>query len=143
MLTIFRTPLVRQLAGVAAVLAALILAISGVYLAGVSAGKAKIAPDRDAWRTTAGQYLASATAWERSFRGSEARRDEERDQARDAVDEAAKACDARVATARRSAAAIQSIVTKEVRYDENRCPVRGVVGAGELRDALGLAAAGR
>ena len=136
-------PIGIRLAAGAGALAGLALAIGVVYGAGVSAGKAKISDDRDAWRATAGQYLASAKAWERSYRSAEKIRGKERDEAVHAADDASKACDARIATARRSAAAIQSIVTKEVRYDENRCPVRAVVGAGELRDALGLAAAGR
>lgn len=143
MLTLFRTPLARQLAGAGAVVLALTLAISGIYLTGVSAGRAKVAADRDAWRTTALSYLASAKAWEKSFRAAERLRGIEHDKAVSATGQAAKACDARVAAARRSAAAIQSIVTKEVRYDESRCPVRAVVGAGELRDALGLAPAAR
>lgn len=143
MLGLFHSPLARQLAGIAAAFAVVTLAIGGVYGAGFSAGKAKIAPDRDAWRRTAGQYLISAKAWERSFRAAEGLRGDERGQAERAVSEAGRACDARVASARRSAAAIHSIVTKEVRYDESRCPIRSVVGAGELRDALGLAAARR
>lgn len=130
------SPLIIRLAGLAAVLAL----VGGVYSAGVSAGKAKIIPDRDNWRTTARGYLAWAKAWEDSFHQAEALRGRERAKAIDAASAAARTCDARVATARRSAAAIQSIVTKEVRYDESRCPVRAVVGAGELRDALGLAA---
>jgi hypothetical protein len=137
------SPTGRRLAGVAGILAALALTVAGVYAAGLSAGKAKVSGDRDAWRRTAGQYLASAKSWEKSFRSSDKIRAQERSDAVQAVDDAGKACDARVAAARRSSAAIQSIVTREVRYDESRCPVRAVVGSGELRDALGLAAAGR
>ena len=143
MLTLFRSPLVRQLAGVGLVVAAGILALVMIYMAGVAKAEARLVPDRDRWRETAGQYLASAGAWERSFRSAEEARGREARKARDAVTEAGKACDVRVALARRSAAAIQSIVTKEVQYDQSHCPVRAVVGAGELRDALGLAAAGR
>jgi hypothetical protein len=117
-----------------------VLALLSAYLAGMGARNAKLSDDRDAWRTTARGYLAAAEAWEASFHGSEAARGQERIRAEGAVNAAAKACDTRVAAARRSAAAIQTIVTKEVRYDESRCPVRAVVGSGELRDALGLAA---
>lgn len=143
MLTFFRSPLARQFAGAGLVVAAVVLILATIYLAGVANATGRLAPDRDRWRTTAGQYLGSAKAWEASFRAAEKARGLERDAARDAVTEAGRTCDARVATARRSAAAIQSIVTKEVRYDENRCPARAVIGAGELRDAVGLAAAGR
>lgn len=140
LIALLKNPLARRLAGRGAIALALAIAVAGAYLAGRSAQHARISEDRDAWRRTAGVYLASAKAWERSFHDSEGFRDQERDQARLAIDDAGKACDARVAIARRSAAAIQSIVTKEVRYDESRCPVRAVVGAGELRNALGLAA---
>lgn len=136
MLAPLSSPIVQRLAGVAVVVGV----VAGIYGAGVSAGKAKITPDRDAWRTTARSYLASAKAWEASYRASQRVRGIERGAAIDAVTKAGQACDARVSAARRSAAAIQSIVAKEVRYDESRCPVRAVVGSGELRDALGLAA---
>lgn len=134
------SPLGRRIAGLAGVAVALALALAAIYLAGVSAGKAKVSGDRDTWRATARNYLASAKAWEGSFRRAESIRGDERAQAERAVSAVTQACDARIATARRSAAAIQSIVTKETRYDESHCPVRAVVGAGELRDALGLAA---
>ncbi len=137
------SPIGARLALAAGAVGAVALAVGVVYGAGVSAGKAKIAGDRDAWRETARQYLGSAKAWEKSFRRAEQLRGDERLAAIRAVNDAGKACDARVAAARRSAVAIQAITTKEVRYDENRCPVRAVVGAGELRDALGLAAARR
>lgn len=130
----------RRLAGVGAVGLVLALALLGAYLAGASARNAKLSTDRDNWRSTARTYLAAAKAWEASYRGAEGLRDQERERARSALDAAAKVCDGRVSAARRSAAAIQSIVTKEVRYDESRCPVRAVIGAGELRDALGFPA---
>jgi hypothetical protein len=139
---LLKNPLTRRLVGCGAVALAFAMAIAGAYLAGRAAQHARISEDRDAWRRTAGVYLASAKAWERSFRGSEDNRRRERDQARLAIDDAGKACDARVATARRSAAAIQSIVTKEVRYDESRCPVRAVVGAGDQHFRYSMHVAG-
>ena len=129
-----------RFAALVSVVVAVVLALGGFYFAGVSTGRADVSGARDAWRSTARSYLASAKAWEKSFRSSEGRREQERIRAEGAVSAAASACDARVTAARRSAAAIQSIVTKEVRYDESRCPIRAVVRAGELRDALGLAA---
>ena len=139
-LALFRALNGPRWAAVAGVLLALILAVGGVYMAGVSAGRAAVSADRDAWRATARGYLASAKEWEASFRASERYRGDERAAAGRAVNASEKACDARVSVARRSAAAIQSIVTKEVRYDESHCPVRAVVSSGELRDALGLIA---
>lgn len=132
----------RLLMGVGA-LAALSVAFAAVHHAGVLSGKAKVTPDRDRWRETARSYLRAANAWEASFRKAEGLRVEEGKQARRSADQATRACDARVATARRSAVAIQSIVTKEVQYDASRCPVRAVVGADELRNAVGLPAAAR
>jgi hypothetical protein len=136
-------PIGHRIAAGAGFAGAIVLAGGVAFLAGQHDGKAKMSADRDAWRRTAGQYLASAKDWEKSFRSSEKIRGQERTEAIQAVNDAGRTCDARVAAARRSTAAIQSIVTKEVRYDESRCPVRAVVGSGELRDALGLAAAGR
>jgi len=136
---LLKSPAARRLAGCGAVVLVAVLALLSAYLAGAAARNAKLSDDRDAWRTTARGYLAASKAWEANFRGSEAARGRERERAEGAVNASAKACDVRVSAARRSAAAIQSIVTKEVRYDESRCPVRAVVGAGELRDALGLA----
>lgn len=139
-LRLWASPLARRLLAGCLIILATAAVLVGIYRTGEAAGRAKIAADRDAWRTTAKTYLGAAKAWERSFRDAERLRAQERGRAERAFSDAATACDARVATARRSAAAIQSIVTREVRYDESRCPVRAVVGAGELRDALGLAA---
>ena len=50
--------------------------------------------------------------------------------------EADRACSVRVAGAHRSAARIKAIVEKPVALDSNHCPVRSVIGAGELRDAI-------
>ncbi|MGZ3272433.1 MAG: hypothetical protein ACXU82_03760 [Caulobacteraceae bacterium] len=97
--------------------------------------------DRDRWRTTAAQDLAWAKGWEDSFRKSDHLRGEERSQATDAIGEAEKICNARVAAARASAEAIQSITTQEPQYDQSHCPIRESVPAGRLRDALGLQAA--
>jgi len=49
--------------------------------------------------------------------------------------DAENACSARVAAAHRSANKIRSILEKSHAV-ENGCPVRAIVGAGELRDAL-------
>ncbi|MFN8993368.1 MAG: hypothetical protein ACK5X3_06870 [Pseudomonadota bacterium] len=45
-------------------------------------------------------------------------------------------CAARVAEARRSTRAIQSLLNKDVVHDEAGCPVAGLLDAGELRQAL-------
>lgn len=46
-------------------------------------------------------------------------------------------CERDIAEAQRSAQAIRTIVTREVEYDESRCPVRTLVPSDSLRDAIG------
>lgn len=107
--------------------------------AGIQANRLKSAHgDRDRWKATAGQYLKGAKAWEASYREDARLRGLERSEAIGALNASSKACDARVAVARRSSVAIQSIVTKETTYDQAHCPVRSVVGARELSDAIGI-----
>lgn len=53
-----------------------------------------------------------------------------------AADEAAEACSARVAEARRSTQRIETIVERPVDLDSQGCPVRSLVRADVLRDAL-------
>lgn len=50
--------------------------------------------------------------------------------------EQADQCLARVNEARRSAQRIETILERPVYVDQNGCPVRDSIGAGELRDAL-------
>lgn len=111
------------LAGAGAVIAALL------YVMGLSA-------DRDRWRVAAGDWKGHAVAWERHARGVAKLRREEGRQAVNAIQEAGRACDARVAGARKSASAIRTIITREPTYDQNHCPVRERVDPGLLRDAL-------
>jgi len=69
---------------------------------------------------------------------SEKRRAAEYAQAKTAVSEALSACEARVAEAHRSATVINRIVTRPASVDpKTNCPVRALIGAGELRDATG------
>lgn len=96
----------------------------------------RVTADRAAWRHAAVQWRANADGWKAGFRESERRRGLERGRAEGAVREAGKACDARVATARASARAIERIVTRETPLDPRGCPVRSSLGRRELRDAL-------
>lgn len=129
------SPLGKFLGALAAVAVVVLL----IFNAGADYGRKPVAADRDRWKTTAGDYLKASRAWEASYRQDARLRGQERTEAVSALSAYAKACDARVAAARRSAVAIQSIVTKETIYDQAHCPVRSIVGVGELRDALGLA----
>lgn len=111
-------------------LLALALVVGGIlYVAGLSA-------DRDRWRVAAGDWKGHAVAWERHSRGVAKLRRAEGRQAVNAVQEASRACDARVADARKSSAAIRTIIQKVPTYDQNHCPVRERVDPGLLRDAL-------
>ena len=113
-----------------------------VGLANLHGQVGRLTTDRDNWRSSAGDYLKAAGAWEASYRDDAGKRAKEGRDAITATNEAAKACDARLAAARRSAAAIQSIITKEPVYDQAHCPVRRPVGFDLLRDATGAAPAG-
>jgi hypothetical protein len=94
-----------------------------------------------AWEKSSDAWSAAAGGWRASFRAAEGVRKAETTQARAAVDEGEKLCDARVAEARRSSAAIRAIVTKEPRRDPQGCPIRELVDPGSLRDALQAGAA--
>lgn len=89
-----------------------------------------------AWKTNAEVWRAYGEAEAFSFRKSEAYRRQERATAVRAVDETSRACGARVARARASAAAIHTLVTKEPKHDAQGCPGRELVGADELRNAI-------
>jgi len=115
-------------AAVAAVLATL-LALALVAAAAANGRINRLAAERDGWKT-------AAAHWEAGLRQSEVLRAEETATARAASAAASIACDGRVAVARRSARAIQSIVQEEVSHDANGCPARGLVPVERLRDAL-------
>lgn len=127
-------------------LAALALFTAGVgadRLTPIVGANAQLAREREAttkWRDQAGENGRVAAAWKSSANSCAANRTAEQTTARTSATNAQTACDARVAAARRSAAAIQSIVSREVPRDANDCPVRQLVPAGELRDAFGAAA---
>jgi hypothetical protein len=67
----------------------------------------------------------------------QARRAKESDQATAAQTKADQACDARVAAARRSATAIAKLMEPTDEKDAAGCPVRRLLDADSLRDALG------
>lgn len=79
---------------------------------------------------------ARADAWTARAQTSDGLRSQEHAQAVQAATEAQASCDARVASARRAAAAIQKLVTKEVPRDPQGCPVRQLVDPRELFDAV-------
>ncbi len=122
-----------RLAGpIAAALAVVLSVCLAAALMGNAAQTARadrLVQARDAWEAAAGR-------WRAAHKQSEALRVRETGAARIAAVEAARSCEARVETARRSARAIQSIINQEVPHDAQGCPVRGLVPAERLRDAL-------
>lgn len=85
---------------------------------------------------SAADWKERAGGWEASFRQAETLRQEETSRAVVAVNEATQACDVRVVEARRAASAIRTIVKKEPTRDSQGCPVRELVPADRLREAL-------
>ena len=92
--------------------------------------------EADTWKQSAEGWRKASRGWESSFRSAEAMRVAEQDRAVEAVDMERTACAALVAEARRSSRVIETIVTKEPTYDQDRCPVRELVDADRLREAL-------
>jgi hypothetical protein len=96
----------------------------------------RLEASRDAWKDSAWRWELAAGEWQKSFRKAERLRAEEQVQARDAVNATALQCDARVKEARASAKVIREIVNAPIKLDADRCPIRPVIGADRLRDAL-------
>lgn len=119
------------------VAAAVVVAIAHFSpVIGYGAQLHRIGQDRDAWRVAADDWKDASRGWEKAFNKAERLRSEENVQARHAVNETALQCDARVKQARASAKIIREIAYAPVKADAAGCPVRGVVGADRLRDAL-------
>ena len=134
---------IPALAGAAAMFAAGVLAATVTPLVGANARVAHaraqvdgLKADVRAWRRSQADTAALAKAWARARGQSEALRKSETAQARAAVNAQASACDARIATARRSAAALSTLLSKEPTRDPNGCPVRELLDSRQLRDAL-------
>ena len=111
---------------------AVALAFAGVQSLRLKASDASL----HASRLETARKTARARAWEASYRQADALRREEQGRALRAVSEGEAMCDARVAKARKSSTAIQTIVKTETRYDPTGCPVRERVPDGLLNDAL-------
>lgn len=103
---------------------------------GLSHQVAHATADRDAWRQAQADTRKVALAWAGRSGAEAALRAKETATARKAVGELQAQCADRVARAQASARAIQAIITKELPHDAKGCPVRGLVDARELRDAL-------
>lgn len=90
----------------------------------------KLKADRD-------QYHAAYDGEHKAFVASEAQRRADQHNATAAIDASQTECGARITEARRSSTAIRTITHACPTFDASRCPVRGLLDAGGLRDALG------
>lgn len=124
------------LAGAAAMFAAGVLAATFTPLVGANARVAREAEQARAWKRAQADTAATALAYARRSGQSEGLRRKEARQAIAAVNAQAGACESRIATARRSAAAISTLTRKEPSRDPQGCPVRQLLDARQLRDAL-------
>lgn len=119
------------------VAAALVIAIAHFTpVIGYGAQLHRIAQNRDAWRVAADDWKGAADGWQKSFKKAERLRAEERVISLAAVNSTALQCDARVKQARASAKVIREIAYAPVKADVAGCPIRPVIGADRLRDAL-------
>lgn len=88
------------------------------------------------WRGAYEEWHAYGVSERKAFQESERLRGLERHAGAQALEDAGRQCRIRITEARRSAAAIRDIITKEPDLDAKGCPSRSVVGADRLRDAL-------
>jgi hypothetical protein len=84
------------------------------------------------WRVAADAWQANAAGWEKSFRDSERLRAGEATAARQALGDAAAACDIRVAEAREAARRVRALVNEPPKIDEKGCPVPRIITAAEI-----------
>lgn len=123
-------------AGAMALALACFLAAALVAHAGEKTRAELLLRDRDGWKAAAGRWEASARGLQAAFAEAERLRRQEARVAQAATAQAAKSCETRVAAARRSARAIETIVRQEVTHDAKGCPDRRLVPVERLRDAL-------
>ena len=126
----------HALGGAAAIFAAGALAATVTPLVGANARVERERGQVQIWKGHASANRATAIAYARKSGQSEGLRKRETAQAIAAVNAAASSCDARIAKARRSAAAISTLLSKEPTRDSNGCPVRQLLDPRQLRDAL-------
>lgn len=115
------------LAGAAAALA---LALVALHIKAELDSIPKLKADRDAFHSAYdGEHKA--------FVDSEAARRADQHNAVAAIDASQTECEARITEARRSSSAIRTLTHACPTFDASHCPVRGLLDAGGLRDALG------
>jgi hypothetical protein len=96
----------------------------------------RLETSRDGWKDAAWRWELAAGGWQKSLKKAERLRAEERVASLAAVNSTALQCDARVKQARASAKVIREIAYAPVKADVAGCPIRPVIGADRLRDAL-------
>jgi hypothetical protein len=107
-----------------------------VPIFGAVARIARAEQSAEDWRRNAQAWRAYGEGEARGFRQSEALRREEQARAVAAVSDAEARCRERLSTARASDLAIRHIVSKEPGRDPKGCPLRELVPAERLRDAI-------
>lgn len=129
--------LLLKLAPYAIVAAMAVGAYQFAPLVGVNAQRHRLEASRDQWKEAEHHARDIAVAWQTSFLKSEKLRGEENKTAVAAVDATQAQCDLRVVEARRASQAIRKVLNVPVKLDANNCPLRTVLGADSLRDAIG------
>jgi hypothetical protein len=99
---------------------------------------AENAKARDGWQRTAGQYLASATAWKAHWTAEHRNRDAEATQAEEDAKALTLSCTARIAAARRSSDLIGKLLETPANATPNACPdSQRLLDPDSLRNAIG------
>jgi hypothetical protein len=102
---------------------ALIAALGFIYFSGYDAGKAKLRPELNQWKSAAHDYKRASGLWKARYSAEKGARDSDYRKAVLAVSEAQNACSARVAAARKSEAAIWRLMARPVKVDKAGCVV--------------------
>lgn len=118
--------------------AAIVAAV--LYVQGLESKVTSLTVARDDARAAARAWEGHARGWQANAAEEHRIRREERREALTSVNDANKACELRVAEARRATTEIRSLTRKEPSYDPQGCPVRGLLPSNQLRNALQPAA---
>ncbi|MFA6043602.1 MAG: hypothetical protein WC718_01345 [Phycisphaerales bacterium] len=117
-------------------IAALLAAYHFTPIIGPHARLVRAEASRAEWQRASEAWQKTAGGWKLSFDKSEGLRATETGNARKAVADMQDQCAARVKAARTSAKLIKEITHAPVKTDASGCPMRAIVGADRLRDAL-------
>lgn len=97
--------------------------VASLWFNGYNAGKAKLRPELNQWKSAAHDYKRASGLWKDRYSAENKARDSDYRKAVLAVSEAQNACSARVAAARKSEAAIWRLMARPVKVDKAGCVV--------------------